>query len=137
MRTKQARGNTEPWLLSASVGLAHLSAATVVALYAQRMQIGESFRDTKSAYFGLGFEMNRRREGKRIAVLLLIAALALDTGAVSGASSKRPAKGLIIHSDRGSQVNLILDPRSIKVQSSRSQYFDLIASRVKLSKLFF
>jgi hypothetical protein len=52
---KHARAQREPWLLAVCPNLAHLSAQAVVAVYAQRMQIEEAFRDLKSARFGLGF----------------------------------------------------------------------------------
>jgi len=73
---KHARANREPWLLAVSPGLAHLSAQAVVAIYAQRMQIEEAFRDLKSERFGLGFCANRSRHRDRLSVLLLIASLA-------------------------------------------------------------
>jgi len=72
---KQAKAQTEPWLLGASLSLAHLSAQAVVSVYAQRMQIEQAFRDTKSARFGLGFEHSRSRSLERLAVLALIASL--------------------------------------------------------------
>ena len=48
---KSARAQREPWLLAVSPKLDHLSAQAVVAVYAQRMQIEESFRDLKSERF--------------------------------------------------------------------------------------
>jgi hypothetical protein len=53
-----------------------VSAQAVVAIYAQRMQIEEAFRDLKSERFGLGFCANRSRHRDRLSVLLLIASLA-------------------------------------------------------------
>jgi hypothetical protein len=73
---KNARAQREPWLLAASPKLDHLSAHAVVAVYAQRMQIEESFRDLKSEHFGLGFSAGRTKQKNRLAVLLLIACLA-------------------------------------------------------------
>lgn len=73
---KNARAQREPWLLAVSPKLAHLSAQAVVAAYAQRMQIEESFRDLKSEQFGLGFSTGRSRQKNRLGVLLLIACLA-------------------------------------------------------------
>jgi Transposase DDE domain len=74
---KNARAQREPWLLAASPKLNHLSARAIVAVYAQRMQIEESFRDLKSEQFGLGFSSNRSTQKNRLSVLLLIASLAL------------------------------------------------------------
>lgn len=73
---KNARAQREPWLLAVSPKLDHLSAQAVVAVYGQRMQIEESFRDLKSARFGLGFTSNRSTQKVRLAVLLLVACLA-------------------------------------------------------------
>ena len=55
---------------------AHLSAQAVVAVYAQRMQIEESFRDLKRVRFGLGFSATRSTQKNRLGVLLLVACLA-------------------------------------------------------------
>ena len=74
---KHARAQHEPWLLAASTKLNHLSAQAIVAVYAQRMQIEESFRDLKSERFGLGFSSSRTTQKNRLSVLLLIASLAL------------------------------------------------------------
>ena len=73
---KNARAQREPWLLAACPDLAHLSAEAVVAVYAQRMQIEESFRDLKSERFGLGFSANRSTQKNRLGVLLLVGCLA-------------------------------------------------------------
>jgi hypothetical protein len=73
---KQARAQAEPWLLAASTSLAHLSAQAIVAIYTQRMQIEQSFRDTKNARFGLGLANSASRAPERLAVLALIASLA-------------------------------------------------------------
>ena len=73
---KIARAQREPWLLAASPKLDHLGAQAVVAVYAQRMQIEESFRDLKSERFGLGFSANRSTQRNRLGVLLLVGCLA-------------------------------------------------------------
>jgi hypothetical protein len=73
---KNARAQREPWLLAVCPGLAHLSAEAIVAVYAQRMQIEESFRDLKSERFGLGFSSGRSTQKDRLSVLLLVACLA-------------------------------------------------------------
>ena len=66
----------EPWLIIASPGLGHMSARQLVALYARRMQIETSFRDLKSHRYGHGFEDSLTRKGHRLAILLLVDALA-------------------------------------------------------------
>jgi hypothetical protein len=52
-------------------------AKRIVKLYAGRMQIEAAFRDLKSERFGLGFEVSRSTNTRRIAMLLLIAMLTL------------------------------------------------------------
>lgn len=66
----------EPWLLVACSALGQLSAQQIVAIYAKRMQIEESFRDLKCEHFGNGFYYSLTRKPERIATLLLIHALA-------------------------------------------------------------
>jgi len=73
---KNARSAREPWLLLASEGLVHLSAEAIVKLYAQRMRIEQSFRDTKNLRVGYGFESARSRSAQRLEMLLLLAHLA-------------------------------------------------------------
>lgn len=69
---KAARSAREPWLLACSPGLAHLSPEAIVALYAQRMRIEQSFRDLKNERMGLGLSATRSRSAKRLEILLLI-----------------------------------------------------------------
>lgn len=68
---KQAR---EPWLLCTSLDT--VRAAAIVHLYRSRMQIEESFRDTKTQELGWGLEHTGTRTLERLQVLLLVAALA-------------------------------------------------------------
>lgn len=85
---KHARSAREPWLLAVSPGLAHLSAQAVVAVYAQRMQIEEAFRDLKSERFGLGLSASRSKRKDRLGVLLLIACLAAFALRLIGQAAK-------------------------------------------------
>lgn len=64
----------EPWVLATTL---QCSAKRVVALYAQRMQIEESFRDLKAHRYGWGLDHVRCTTPARIEILLLLAALAL------------------------------------------------------------
>lgn len=73
---KSARSAREPWLLACSPGLSHLTPEAIVALYAQRMRIEESFRDVKNERGGLGLSATRSRSAKRLEILLLIGQLA-------------------------------------------------------------
>lgn len=73
---KMARRTKEPWLLAASCSLNHCSASTLVALYAKRMQIEQSFRDLKSHRYGCAFDDTLTRSAQRLEMLLLIHMLA-------------------------------------------------------------
>jgi hypothetical protein len=74
--------------LAVSPSLSHLSAQAVVALYAQRMQIEEAFRDLKNQRFGLGLSACRSKQRQRLRVLLLIATLALYVLRLIGEAAK-------------------------------------------------
>jgi hypothetical protein len=54
---KSARSGREPWLLASGAGVQHLTATAIVALYARRMRIEQSFRDTKNLRAGMGLEV--------------------------------------------------------------------------------
>jgi hypothetical protein len=73
---KAERREREPWLLVASCTLGSLSARQIVTLYSRRMQIEQSFRDLKCERFGCAFYYSLTRKPQRIAMLLLIHALA-------------------------------------------------------------
>jgi hypothetical protein len=72
---KAKRAAIEPWFLATS--LVHASAATVCALYATRMQIEETFRDTKNPRFGWSLQHARYRSTRRLDTLFLLIALAM------------------------------------------------------------
>lgn len=74
---KHARTQREPWLLATNLPANRWLAKKVVRLYRARMQIEEAFRDLKSRRFGIGLELHRTHNAARLAVLLLIGALAL------------------------------------------------------------
>lgn len=79
-----AQRQKEPWVLVSNLPNRSMLADKLVAIYRQRMQIEEGFRDVKSPLFGLGFGMHRSRQGKRIEILLLIAMLANVATMVAG-----------------------------------------------------
>jgi hypothetical protein len=81
---KCARREKEPWLLAASLSLSDRTALEIVNLYRTRMRIEQSFRTLKSHQFGFGFEDSRSRTAGRIAVLLLINALAVYLAWIAG-----------------------------------------------------
>jgi hypothetical protein len=73
-RRKYRRLAHQPWLLPTS--LQDADPAHVVALYATRMQIEETFRDAKNPRFGWCLRHVRGYSARRLTVLLMIAALA-------------------------------------------------------------
>jgi DDE family transposase len=66
----------EPWLLAHSPRLRSYRPEHIVAMYAQRMQIEENFRDSKSPEFGMGLLVSQSRSALRLHALLLIGTLA-------------------------------------------------------------
>lgn len=85
---KCARSAREPWLLAASPSLDHMAARSIVKLYAQRMTIEESFRDTKNLRWGQGLHTTRSRSSARLQILLLIAHLASFVQRLIGEDAK-------------------------------------------------
>jgi hypothetical protein len=75
-KRKIASRNREPWLLSCSPQLDHMSAESIVKLYAQRMRIEQQFRDTKNVALGMGLSHSRSAGVPRLEALLLIAHIA-------------------------------------------------------------
>jgi hypothetical protein len=71
---KTIRGAKTPWLLVTSL---QEPATAVVALYAKRMQIEETFRDIKNPRFGWCLRHVRGHSAQRLTLLLLLAALAM------------------------------------------------------------
>lgn len=86
---KASRSAREPWLLVCSPSLGYLQPQAIVALYAQRMRIEQSFRDTKNLRWGLGLEVSRSRARARLEMLLLIAHLASLIQRLIGESVKQ------------------------------------------------
>lgn len=71
-----AQGAKDPWLLATSLKSHRHLSKQVVAIYRQRMQIEEGFRDMKSTKFGLGYEQNKSMKKQRLSILILLATLA-------------------------------------------------------------
>ena len=74
-REAKASAN-EPWLLAHSPQLRRHRAEQIVAMYGQRMQIEENFRDSKSTELGMGLEVSQSRSPLRLHALLLVGTLA-------------------------------------------------------------
>jgi hypothetical protein len=71
---KTVAGAKEPWLLVTSLAS---PAKRVVSVYAKRMQIEETFRDTKNSRFGWCLRHVRSHSADRLTILLLFAAIAM------------------------------------------------------------
>lgn len=95
---KMASREHEPWLLATSLSLSSHSATEIVALYAKRMQIEQSFRDLKSHRYGAAFEYSLTRDPQRLEILLLIHALAVLIVWLEGLNVMRAR--LIMHPER-------------------------------------
>lgn len=93
--TKAARSAREPWVLATNLPRGSKFATKVVKIYRLRMQIEESFRDVKSVRFGLGMAHHRSYKAARLAILLLIAALAMMVLWLMGLSARE--RGLMRH----------------------------------------
>lgn len=77
----------EPWCLVSNRD--DLDAATIIALYAKRFTIEESFRDTKDIRFGLGLSATHIGKPDRRDRLLLLCALAQALLTLLGAACER------------------------------------------------
>ena len=66
-----------PWVLATSLHHSRLTRRRVKQLYATRMQIEQTLRDTKCHRWGLSLRYAGSRDGKRLEILLLIGAPAL------------------------------------------------------------
>jgi len=66
----------EPWILVTSLSQARDNPAHIVNIYRQRMRIEENFRDTKCSHYGQGLKHSLTKSPQRMAILLLIAAIA-------------------------------------------------------------
>lgn len=71
--SRHKREAHEPWILATSLAI---ESRRIVALYARRMQIEETFRDAKNPRFGLSLSFSGPRSPERADVLLLLASLA-------------------------------------------------------------
>ncbi len=73
---KARKATREPWLLVTSLSGQTATAHQIVTGYSKRMQIEEAFRDLKSHRYGAAFEDSLSRKPERLAILLLLHALA-------------------------------------------------------------
>jgi Transposase DDE domain len=92
-------GSKDPWLLVTS--LRTESALDVARIYGTRMQIEETFRDTKNQRFGWCLRQVRSSSQERLAALLLLCALAMLAVTLIGMT----AEGMGLH--RAFQANTV------------------------------
>lgn len=77
----------DPWLLATSLDAQEASA--IVAIYAMRMQIEETFRDAKNHRFGWSLRHVRTESIERMTILLLLTCLATIAVTLVGHSAER------------------------------------------------
>jgi hypothetical protein len=87
---KAAKRAKNPWVLATSIE--DVPAQQIVNLYSARMQIEETFRDSKSHRFGWSLEDVQSKSAARLSALLLIAALGMLIVHTAGLAAY--AKGL-------------------------------------------
>jgi hypothetical protein len=76
----------DPWLLATSITSG--DAASIVSLYARRMQIEETFRDAKNHRFGWCLSDARTSTHQRTLILLLLASFAMAIATLIGLSAE-------------------------------------------------
>jgi hypothetical protein len=124
---KCARAARDPWLLAASRQLDHLTAHAIVRLYAQRMRIEQSFRDTKNLRFGQGLHTTRSRTRERLQMLLLIGHLAAFVQRLIGEAAKARQLQLnfmATHRTTRPEISTLTLARRILLSVSPSDWLD-------------
>jgi hypothetical protein len=81
---RHAKAAKEPWILVTSLSQSRHNPNHIVTIYRQRMRIEENFRDTKCPHYGLGLKDSLTRTPERMAILLLIAAIATFAAWLAG-----------------------------------------------------
>jgi Transposase DDE domain len=79
-----SKAGKEPWVLVTSLFQARDNPSHIVNIYRQRMRIEENFRDTKCSHYGQGLKHSLTRSSERMAILLLIAAIATWAAWIAG-----------------------------------------------------
>ena len=77
----------EAWVLATT--LENLTTSQVIAIYAQRMQIEEMFRDLKDPRYGWAFNLTGTRDLERLNMLILVGSLALLAALLAGAAAEQ------------------------------------------------
>jgi hypothetical protein len=103
---RQRRNALEPWTLATSL---EGPASEVIACYRQRMQIEETFRDTKSHRYGISLAHARTSSPERADVLLLLAAIAMLVTTLVGIAAE------FLHLHRTFQANTVRNRRVLSL----------------------
>jgi len=106
MAKKGRKRAMEPWLLATS--LADATPNKIVGIYGLRMQIEETFRDTKNHRFGWSFEDSRSTTCERILVLLLIAVLGMLAVTLLGQAAEHRRDHLAYQANRTRRKRRVL-----------------------------
>lgn len=123
---RAARGNREAWLLATSLSW---SASQVVHIYKARMQIELTFRDLKSHRFGWGFEDARCRSIMRVAVQLMLAAVASLVVVLVGIAAE--TAGI----QKQFQANTIRNRRVLSLVTLGRAVIDAVDKRLRIPRL--
>ena len=81
---RYSKAGKEPWVVVTSLSQARDNPAHIVNIYRQRMRIEENFRDTKCSHYGQGLKHSLTKSPARMAILLLIAAIATWAAWIAG-----------------------------------------------------
>ncbi len=103
---REKRAAHEPWILATSLSL---ETPRIIALYARRMQIEETFRDTKNPRFGMSLLHARPTMETRADVLLLLGSLAHVCALLLGIAAERARL------DRGFRANTVVARRVLSL----------------------
>lgn len=125
MSKRYSKAHKEPWLLVTSLNEAQMNPNLIVNIYRQRMRIEENIRDTKCPHYGLGLKDSLTKCPQRMAILLLIAAIATFAGWLAGLFTKSQGKAADFqaHSAKfaSSLSNVFLGRRALKKKIFISQ----------------
>lgn len=138
-RARKGRSRAmEPWLLATSLNDA--TAKKIVGIYGLRMQIEETFRDTKNHRFGWSFEDAQSTTCERIRVLLLIATLGMLAVTILGQAAELQCHHLDYQANRTRRkrrvISLFFLGKNIIEAGDSDRYLlrDLRASFIEIRK---
>lgn len=129
---KHAQGNREPWILVTSLPFSASLAELAVIIYKQRMQIEETFRDTKCNRYGFGLGDSNTKSAERMNVLLLIDYLVTFSCWQSGLNAEENgmASDFQAHSSKFKKVlSIVYLGKQVlkkKINMTKRQFFRII-----------